>query len=296
MRAPLFRCGCLLSLLIASSASAATIDWTLVGDPGNAGDPQTGSGAVGYAYAIGTYEVTNAQYTEFLNAVGDTDPNGLYNPNMQSTANWGGIQRSGADGSYAYNAIAERENMPVNWVSFYDAVRFVNWLQNGQPTGVQDVFTTESGAYTLTLQGISDSSITRNPSATVFLPNQNEWYKAAYYDSVGSSYFVYPTSTNTPTVCSPPTATPNRANCNRQAINPQHPYGDLTDVGSYTGSSSPYGTFDQGGNVAEWNETVVQGFDRGVSGHGFNVNEAGLEAMVPTIRMASRGFLAFAFR
>jgi formylglycine-generating enzyme required for sulfatase activity len=29
----------------------------------------------------------------------------------------------------------------------------------------------------------------------------------------------------------------------------------LTDVGAYTFSAGPYGTFDQGGNVYEWNET-----------------------------------------
>jgi formylglycine-generating enzyme required for sulfatase activity len=28
-------------------------------------------------------------------------------------------------------------------------------------------------------------------------------------------------------------------------------------VGSYTGSPSPYGTFDQGGNVEEWNEAIL---------------------------------------
>ena len=36
-------------------------------------------GAVDYAYNIGTYEVTNAQYVEFLNAVAKTDGYGLYN-------------------------------------------------------------------------------------------------------------------------------------------------------------------------------------------------------------------------
>ena len=30
---------------------------------------------------------------------------------------------------------------------------------------------------------------------------------------------------------------------------------DLSDVGSYTGSPSPNGTFDQGENVLEWSET-----------------------------------------
>jgi hypothetical protein len=75
----------LLSLVIASSASAVTMAWTPIGNPGNACDPQpdvsgAGSGcfgAVPYAYFIGTYEVTNAQYAEFLNAKAKSDPFGL---------------------------------------------------------------------------------------------------------------------------------------------------------------------------------------------------------------------------
>ena len=74
----------LLSLLIASAASAVTMDWTFVGDPGNAcdGPSQPTSpclGGVEYGYHIGTYEVTNAQYAEFLNAKAtDDDPLALY--------------------------------------------------------------------------------------------------------------------------------------------------------------------------------------------------------------------------
>lgn len=88
----------------------------------------------------------------------------------------------------------------------------------------------------------------------------NEWYKAAYYDVVSTSYFDYPAGSNTMTVCSTPTATPNRANCNSAGY-------DLTDVGSYTGSASPYGTYDQGGNVWEWNEeNLYSGSFRGFRG------------------------------
>ena len=70
----------LLSLLPASASSAVTMAWTLIGNAGNACDPQGPRvlGAVGYEYYIGTYEVTNAHYTEFL-TVAVTDTNALYN-------------------------------------------------------------------------------------------------------------------------------------------------------------------------------------------------------------------------
>lgn len=39
-------------------------------------------------------------------------------------------------------------------------------------------------------------SITRNATAIVFLPNENEWHKAAYYDPAGDKYFDYPASSD----------------------------------------------------------------------------------------------------
>jgi sulfatase modifying factor 1 len=105
MRAPLICLSCLLSLLIASSSSGVTMAWTPIGNPDNACDtqPDTGGGAgcfgaVRYNYNIGTYDVTNAQYAEFLNAkAAVVDPFGLYNTNMgDPTPNkFGGITRSG---------------------------------------------------------------------------------------------------------------------------------------------------------------------------------------------------------
>ena len=102
----------LMSLLIGSSASAVTMAWTPIGNPCNASD-NNGWGAVGYAYSIGTYEVTNAQYAEFLNAKAASDPLGLYHPNMGSIASGfrGGIARSGVDGSYSTPCCSARETI-----------------------------------------------------------------------------------------------------------------------------------------------------------------------------------------
>ncbi len=51
--------------------------------------------------------------------------------------------------------------MPVNFVDFYDSLRFANWLHNGQPTGAQNNTTTEGGSYTITAAGIATNSIAR---------------------------------------------------------------------------------------------------------------------------------------
>jgi len=224
-------------------AAAVTFDWVTVGGPGNACDdePDFGCyGAVDYVYRIARYEVTNVQYVEFLNAKAASDPLGLYNPGMAGTR--GGITRSGSPGSFTYATVPGRENKPVNHVSFFDALRFANWLHNGQGDG-----DTETGAYTL-LGGTptpSNPLVERNPGATLWLATDEEWYKAAHYDTASDTYYEYPTGTHTEIVCATPTATPDTANCGA-AI------GDLADVGSYPGSPSPNGTFDQGGNAREW--------------------------------------------
>lgn len=235
------------SLWLAPAASAVTFEWVTVGDPGNACDQQSFDcyGAVDYTYRIATREVTNAQYVEFLNAKAASDPLGLYNPNM-AVGN-GGITRSGSDGSYTYSAIPSRQNLPVNRVSYFDALRFANWTHNGQGAG-----DTETGAYTL-LGGTptpSNPLVQRNPEATIWLATDEEWYKAAFYDTSAGLFLDFPTGTGAEIVCSAPTATPNTANCGNVV-------GNFTNVGSYPGTPGPNGTFDQGGNAREWTDGDV---------------------------------------
>ena len=229
---------------LSSPAHAVTIDWVAVGDPGNAADT-TGFGSVATPYRISKFEITTAQYAEFLNAVAVTDSNGLYNTTMGVGAG-AGILRSGMPGSFVYTVASGRANKPVHFVSFFDAARFANWLHNGQPTGAQDDTTTEDGAYRVPATSVR---FARRPGARVFIPSEDEWYKAAYYDPGTSSYFSSPLSTNANPLCAPPGPAPNMANCSGLGVG-------LSDVGAYTGSPSPSGTFDQGGNLAEWSETL----------------------------------------
>jgi sulfatase modifying factor 1 len=83
--------------LVTPAFAVISFDYITVGNAGNVADNSTGSlyGAVAYAYQIGKYEVTNAQYTAFLNAVdpGGANPNGIYNVNMGSNIR-GGITYS----------------------------------------------------------------------------------------------------------------------------------------------------------------------------------------------------------
>jgi formylglycine-generating enzyme required for sulfatase activity len=255
----------LAALLFALPAHAVTIEWVTVGDPGNDCDvqPQGCFGSVNYVYRIGKYEVTNAQYAEFLNAVARTgNPYSLYSTEMGSGK--GGITRSGRSGSYTYSVIPGRGSMPVNYVDLFDALRFANWLHNGEGAG-----STETGAYTLL--GGTPLQVTRTADATVFLTSEDEWYKAAYYDSVSASYFDFPAGENTQTTCATPGPTANTANC-WPAVQ------DLTDVGSYSGSASPYGTFDQGGNVWEQNEAIISGAYRGLRGGSYTYDPPYLAA------------------
>jgi formylglycine-generating enzyme required for sulfatase activity len=198
------------------------------------------------------------------------DPNLLYSTFMGSDATFGGITRSGISGSFSYSVKSGFASKPVTYVSFWDAARFANWLQNGQPTGLQTSLTTEDGAYTLSPAAIAANSVLRNTGASVFLPSESEWYKAAYYDPIAGLYYNYPTGTNATIGCvAPGSDTGNSANCSS---------GALTDVGAYALSDSPSGTFDQGGNVFEWHEEIKFTSVRGLRGGAWNCTPSSLAA------------------
>ncbi len=282
----------LLGMGIAAQASI-TIETVPVGDVGNAADTRvmmydgtTGYGSVGYNYSIGKYEVTAGQYTAFLNAVAATDIYGLYYIGMSNTINGCGITQSGASGSFTYSVASDFVNRPVNYVSYWDSCRFANWLGNGQPTGLQDASTTERGAYTLDgYNGIDGRTIQRNAGWKWAITSEDEWYKAAYYKggSTSAGYWLYATSSDTAPGRDMVDASGNNANYRTgSGAYPIDSGMSTTVAGEFQDSNSPYGTFDQGGNVEELNDVVTRIYDgralRGLRGGAFNGDVQGIQA------------------
>ena len=311
----------LVVLVCISTAQAFEMEWVAVGNRGNTGElsGSTGGvericGAVDYVYNIGTLEVTVRQYTEFLNAVAVDDTYGLYNTDMWDNNDEGcKIRRTGSPGSYMYLVDADGDDVedpdwldrPVNYVSWGDAARFCNWLHNGQP-GLdspvpQDENSTEDGSYYLN-GATSDAelmNVVREEDATWVIPSEDEWYKAAYHynDGVTGNYWDYPTGSNTaPTWEEPPGTdmTNGSANYDLAVGNPYY----RTEVGAYDEkpSDSPYGTFDQGGNLSEWNEAVIHDLYRGVRGGSFFDSENDLRAAIRGYRNPANESLDVGFR
>jgi formylglycine-generating enzyme required for sulfatase activity len=228
------------------------IETVTVGDPGNAADT-TGYGAVADVFAIGKYEVTIGQYTTFLNSAASVTSDSyivdLWSASMTSDLNIAGISRSGSGtlaSPYSYSVIGIG-NRPIAYVSWFDAARFVNWVNNGASNGAS----TETGAYTL--NGATSGTFLRRPDAIWFIPSENEWVKSAYYKGGGtnSGYWKYPTQSDQAPGNSIGSL-PNQANARTngyfavtQATNRVPDFNYLTDAGAFSDSAGPYGTFDQ---------------------------------------------------
>lgn len=103
------------------------------------------------AYMIDKYEVTNAQYCEFLN---DADPTAQYwSDGME-------IARSVGSNGYSYTVKAGRENYPIRYVSYDDAQAYADW--KSQKTGKK-----------------------------YHLPDKFQWQKAAGWDPVQQKLWKY---------------------------------------------------------------------------------------------------------
>jgi formylglycine-generating enzyme required for sulfatase activity len=291
-------------LASATFAQAVDLEWVTVGDPGNPPDV-TGYGAVAAPFQISKFEITVEQYAEFLSAVAKQDPHGLWNGAQK-------IDRKGTPGQFQYSPRAGLEREPVMHVSFLDAMRFANWMHH-QSTPPAPALTpdpaaaprgTESGAYDIASGG---AFAERSKNARVWIPNENEWYKAAYFQPASAGgppgqYWLYPTqSDQPPTLGKPGDAAPNLANFLAD-VTPQpngdilRHYNDVMPVGSFPGSHSHYGTLDQGGNAWEWIEATVFNTQRAMRGGHMCGSYEKMRSRVRTSASPSRRYPATGFR
>jgi len=245
--------------------------WVVVSNAHNEAD-NTGYGAVNYDFRISKYEVNNSEYCKFLNAVDPSASNKLwlYNSKMATDPRGGITNDPGRSDGDHYVPRLFMYHKPVNFVSFWDAARFANWLHNGCGSGG-----TGTGAYDLYATNPDNGKISRSPCARYFIPNEDEWYKAAYAynDGETNKYHLYPTENDSVPAVALCTwwgditnDADNVANYNSGA-EWNNLTGNLTGVGSGgSGSESYYGAADMAGNVYEWNEAILSSDTRGIRG------------------------------
>ena len=289
----LFYASASILLPVSTLSAAVTIDWVTVGNPGNLAQSASnrnhadsggdGYGAVAYTYRMAQNETTIAQYAAFLNAVAATDTYGLYNSSMATDLNIAGISRSGDPGSYTYSVTGSGDR-PITYVSWFDAARMANWMHNGQGSG-----DTETGAYTLN-GATSGTAPAKNAGATVWIPTENEWFKAAYYDPTHmggtGGYWLYGNQSDS--LSSNSIGVNGAANYydGAYAVTQSGSYSGsqnyLTDVGAYgPASQSYYWLNDVAGNVFEWNDLDGEsGSSRGLRGGSWNYGEGFLRSSI----------------
>jgi len=215
-----------------SGTNTFTMEFVGLGNTNSAADTN-GYGAVPYAYRLGKYEITQS-------AIDKARANGM--PTfISTTATW------------------TNSNRPAHFISWYDAAIFVNWLNTSE--GYQPAYNltlSTNGNLSMQLWTSSQAwtnggtNLLRHKNARYFLPSENEWYKAAYHNSAGTNYFLYPTATN-----AAPTAVAGGTNA-RTAVYGQ-PFAQGPAAVTNAGGLSSYGTMGQGGNVLEWLETAYDG-------------------------------------
>lgn len=274
-------------------------EWVRVGHPGNISDLETGRGCVPHEYEIASAEITNAQYATFLNAVARRhDRYRLFVQDM-ATGVVGGINRRRKDNDYVYAAKPGYEHRPVTYLSWFSLARYANWRHYGMPQGQQEIGVTEGsptrGAYDTSGfevfqqdrgPAVVDATLfARNRGARYFIPSDDEWVKAAYYDPARrgwQKYWRYPGRADVPPANRGESA--RKANFQADTLGEGPPY-YVSEVGRF-GAGGYYDVRDLGGNVWEWVETWRGLGDgdcwrcdvatKGLRGGSFNYTETGL--------------------
>jgi len=213
-----------------SGANQFTMDFVTIGNPNNAADT-TGNpnpaGSVAYTYNLGKYEVSRDMVTK-ANASGS----------LGITL----LDMSGLGGNQV--------NKPATGISWYEAAKFVNWMNTSQ--GYQAAYKFDgSGTWSAGDAGYNANNQLRNSLAKYVIASRDEWYKGAYGNLDGTWNNYATGSDSVPAPVSGGTA----ANTSVYGQPITRGPADIISAGGL----SAYGTMGQEGNALEWTETVVDG-------------------------------------
>lgn len=287
------------------------IDFVTVGAPGNApiNDPNApvysraqGRGSVAYAYRIGRYETTSAEWAGFLNAYArQTSPNPFWS--------WDGPIFSGIGGNEftGFYTIPSTANLPVTGITWRMAAMYCNWLTNGKGSNPSALVT---GAYdTRTWGNIAGGGFTDAPThlpgALFWIPTLDEALKAAFYDPNHNGpgqggYWTWRNSSDGPGISGPPGV----GTTSNAYHDPSNNFAEWSiPLGSYPQSTSPWGLYDTSGGAREWCEDVLNDFSSGLPTYrvlqgssagdsstiGADYMHTGIGADTPSTRMSTQG-------
>ncbi|MGD9693715.1 MAG: SUMF1/EgtB/PvdO family nonheme iron enzyme [Phycisphaerales bacterium] len=256
-----------LVLALASHVTAGILppsyghDFVTIGAPGNRATlpdevpfrPWMQVGAVNYEYRMARTEITGSQWFEFVQAyapyVGADFGSDLFS---SGAIIFRGFGTNGVP-TYTMDPIFNNVSIAMGWRY---AARYCNWLHNGKAL-TRDAF--ENGAYdTATFTNNPDGTVndqsSRSPGALFWIPSEDEWVKAAYYDpnkhGLGlEGYWRHPGGQDTPLQGGLP------GEPGAQTSAPITQPGFRPDVGSYPDVSAPWGLLDVSGGTVEWTET-----------------------------------------
>ena len=246
----------LLAPVAAAQPADDGFDWVTIGDPGNEayqGPPDrfgfvSGRGSVTYEYRMMRTQIATGQWLEFVNTFG-IQVSGLV-PN-----HWGATQT--APGVWSLRTdVATPEILPVAGISWETAAVYCNWLHNGKQA---DVNTLWDGVYDTSTFGFVNGEFTDqiepSPGARYWIPNLDEWIKAAHYDPDHDGpgqggWWLYPNSSDTQLVPGLPGVGETMAFIDL----PGDQEWDIP-LGAYPDVQSPWGLLDLSGGAEEWVST-----------------------------------------
>jgi formylglycine-generating enzyme required for sulfatase activity len=253
-----------LPVLLGSAALAQDhgFDWVTIGDlsnpayPGDQYGQNAGRGSIAYEYRIGRYEVTTAQWMEFVNTF-STQSDEL--EDFAVPLFWGAVPDPTYDGPgqryTLYDAIPDADMLPVLGMDWREAAMYCNWLHNG---GISDLSSIEDGAYDTSTfhtnpDGTFTDQATHHPDARFWIPTLDEWLKAAHYDpnkGNGGGWWLY----NHGSDQQPIPGFPGEGETSTGLE--WGPEAFSIPLGAYPNTTSPWGLLDVTGGAEEWTEEI----------------------------------------